>query len=113
MDSGVPRTPSTTRADQPPRRARVVPLLARRGLADKAADDLGRQPMTLLHEVSAKEASAAEASRAHTAASAFHQLVAPLAGGTAFSLLVGTDGRPYAALLLGFVSFFLAAVLVG
>ena len=69
--------------------------------------------MTLLHEVTAKEAHAGDATGAQTAASAFHQLLAPLAGGTAFSLLVGPDNRPYAALLLGFVSFFLAALLVG
>src|SRR4051812_12645923 len=112
MDSGVPRTPTTKTAQEPSRRARVVPLLARRSPADKAADDLG-QPMTLLHEVPAKDASSTEARRAHTAASVFHQLLAPLAGGTAFSLLVGPDGRPYAALLLGFVSFFLAALLLG
>jgi exopolysaccharide biosynthesis polyprenyl glycosylphosphotransferase len=70
--------------------------------------------MTLLHEVSAKEAASGDAAAgARTAASAFHQLLAPIAGGIAFSLLVGPDGRPAAALLLGFASFFIAALLVG
>jgi exopolysaccharide biosynthesis polyprenyl glycosylphosphotransferase len=69
--------------------------------------------MTLLPDVSPSDSKAAEASRARAAASAFHQLLAPLAGGTAFSLLVGPDGRPYSALLLGFLSFFLAALVVG
>ena len=53
MDSGVPRLPLTNQADEPSRRARVIPLLARRAAADKAADPRGDQPMTLLHEVSA------------------------------------------------------------
>ena len=69
--------------------------------------------MTLLPDVSTSDSPAVQASRARAAASAFHQLLAPLAGGTAFSLLVGPDGRPYSALLLGFVSFFLAALVVG
>jgi exopolysaccharide biosynthesis polyprenyl glycosylphosphotransferase len=69
--------------------------------------------MTLLHEVTAKDTPAADAAGMQAAASIFHQLLAPVAGATAFSLLVGPEGRPYAALLLGFVSFFLAALLLG
>src|SRR4051812_16042500 len=112
MDSGVPRIPPrTTQADEP-RRARVIPLLARRPAADKAADDRGDQPMTLLHEVTATKYSG-DAAGARAAASAFHQLLAPIAGGTAYSLLCGPDGRPYAALALGVVSFAFAALLVG
>ena len=113
MDSGVPRHPPGLTADSRSGRVTVLPLLADAAHADNGCGDTAADAMTFLHDRHAEDAASREGVHAQAVAGLLHQLLAPLAGGAAFALLVGPDARHWLAFLLGFVAFAGSALVVG
>src|SRR3954449_6500786 len=113
MDSGVPHQTSGLSANEDHRDGQLIPLLPGREGADNGHGDGTADSMTLLHEPNAEDTAAREAAGAASVASAFHQLLAPLAGGAVYTVVAAPQAPAWLAFLLAVAGFGLGALLLG